>query len=118
MPRALDSLSLTLHAREKVGIVGRTGSGKSTIMGAIFRLFPLDGGQIVFGGVDIADVGLQQLRRQITIVPQDPILFSGPLRKNLDPCAERADDEIWHSLKRCSMDEFAAALEGGLDATV
>jgi len=56
--------------------------------------------------------------RQITIVPQDPILFSGPLRKNLDPCAERTDEELWHSIRRCSMEEVVSALEKGLDAPV
>lgn len=118
MPRALDNLNLTLESREKVGIVGRTGSGKSTIMGALFRLFPPDSGQISFCGMDIAEVGLQQLRRQITIVPQDPILFSGAIRRNLDPLGERTDGEVWQALRRCSMEEVVVGLEQGLDASV
>merc|ERR1719201_2036108 len=72
MPRALDKLSFRTAAREKVGIIGRTGSGKSTIMGALFRLFELEEGRILLGGVDITKVGIAMLRRTITIVPQDP----------------------------------------------
>lgn len=118
MAPALDNLSLRLRAREKVGIVGRTGSGKSTIMGALFRLFPLEQGRILIGGVDTATIGINLLRKQITIVPQDPILFSGDLRKNLDPVGVRSDDELWQALKRCSMAEMVEGLEGQLAARV
>jgi len=118
MPRALDGLTMNLKAKEKVGIVGRTGSGKSTVMGALFRLFELEEGSILFGGSDIASVGIGFLRKQITIVPQDPILFAGNLRKNLDPLAVRSDDQVWSALKRCSLHDMVNGLEGGLSALV
>jgi ABC-type multidrug transport system fused ATPase/permease subunit len=103
---------------EKVGIVGRTGSGKSTIMGAIFRLLELESGHILLGGVDVSTVGVGLLRRLVTIVPQDPILFSGELRKNLDPLNARTDDKIWSALTRCSLDSFVGGLDGGLAAHI
>jgi len=117
MPLALDGLSATFAPREKVGIVGRTGSGKSSIMGALFRLFGLERGRILLGGVDIATCGLGLLRQRITIVPQDPILFSGELRKNLDPLGTKSDDEVWAALTRCSLAELARS-GGGLASTV
>lgn len=118
LPPALNRFSASLRAQEKVGIVGRTGSGKSTIMGALFRLFRLEGGRILLGGVDIATCGLALLRTKVTIVPQDPILFSGELRKNLDPLAQRSDGELWDSLKRCSLADLVASMEGGLGTAV
>jgi ABC-type multidrug transport system fused ATPase/permease subunit len=118
LPRALDGVSARLGAMEKVGIVGRTGSGKSTIMGAIFRLLELESGHILLGGVDVSTVGVGLLRRLVTIVPQDPILFSGELRKNLDPLNARTDDKIWSALTRCSLDSFVGGLDGGLAAHI
>lgn len=118
MPLALDSLSMQLAAHEKIGIVGRTGSGKSTVMGALFRLTELEKGRIILSGVDITGVGIATLRRQITIVPQDPMLFSGDLRKNLDPVGTVADDEIWQALRRCGLDKLVEGLEGQLQGSV
>uniref|UniRef100_A0A7S4QNI1 ATP-dependent transporter ycf16 n=1 Tax=Alexandrium monilatum TaxID=311494 RepID=A0A7S4QNI1_9DINO len=112
MPRALDGLSVQLRPGERLGIVGRTGSGKSTVMGALFRLFPLEEGRIVLGGVDIQSVGLELLRRSITIVPQDPLLFAGSLRRNLDPLSSWPDEEVAAALARCGFS--AEAQEGGL----
>lgn len=118
MPRALDSLSLRLAPREKLGIVGRTGSGKSTVMGALFRLFPLEQGCVLLGGVDTSQIGIGLLRRQITIVPQDPVLFSGNLRRNLDPLEKCTDGALWDALRRSTLSELVEALPGGLDAHV
>jgi len=118
MPCALDCLSFRLRPLEKLGIVGRTGSGKSTIMSALLRLFPLEGGRVLLGGVDTAEVGLGLLRRRITIVPQDPILFSGELRRNLDPLESLGDAEIWSGLRRCGLAELVEGLPGGLGASV
>merc|ERR1719428_2622875 len=101
LPRALDCMSAAFCPREKAGIVGRTGSGKSTVMGTLFRLFDLESGTILIGGVDISKMGLKFLRQQITIVPQDPVLFSGSLRKNLDPLAICSDEDMWICLERC-----------------
>jgi ATP-binding cassette subfamily C (CFTR/MRP) protein 10 len=118
LPRALDGITAQLLAGEKIGIVGRTGSGKSTIMGTIFRLFEIEKGRILLGGQDISRIGLRALRRQITIVPQDPILFSGCLRQNLDPLGVRTDDELRSVLSRCYLDELMQGLNGGLSAAV
>jgi ABC-type multidrug transport system fused ATPase/permease subunit len=117
-PRALDCFSAAFEAREKIGIVGRTGSGKSTLVGVIFRLFDLEDGRVLLDGVDISEVGLAQLRGKITIVPQDPILFSGTLRKNLDPLGVRSDEAISQVLRQCSIMDLVSGMSGGLEATV
>merc|ERR1719215_976171 len=88
------------------------------IMGAIFRLVTLESGRILISGQDIAELGLNFLRRQVTIVPQDPILFEGGLKQNLDPEGQRSDADIWASLKRCSLSDFVMDLEGGIEAKV
>lgn len=77
--------------------MGRTGAGKSSIIQAIFRLANLDG-VIMIDGIDTNNLGLHDLRSRISIIPQDPVLFSGTLRYNLDPFDERSDDELWNSL--------------------
>lgn len=118
LPRALDGLSASFEPYENIGIVGRTGSGKSTVMGTLFRLFDLEDGKILFGGVDISKMGLKLLRQQITIVPQDPVLFSGSVRKNLDPLSTCSDDDIWSCLRRCFLTELVEGLAGGLEAQV
>lgn len=83
--------------QEKIGIVGRTGAGKSSIIQAIFRLADLNG-VIVIDGIETNNLGLHDLRNRISIIPQDPVLFSGTLRYNLDPFDERSDDELWSAL--------------------
>lgn len=93
----LTDVNIDVMAGEKVGIVGRTGAGKSSIIQALFRLAELDG-QILIDGVDTSVLGLHDLRKQISIIPQDPILFSGTLRFNLDPFDERTDEELWSAL--------------------
>jgi len=118
LPRALDGVTAKFFAMENVGIIGRTGSGKSTVMGALFRLFELEEGTILLGGTDIAKVGVGFLRKQITIVPQDPILFSGELRKNLDPIGTQSDAMLWSALERCSLNLLVKELEGQLGANV
>ncbi|CAE8665052.1 unnamed protein product [Polarella glacialis] len=118
LPLVIRGLSAQLRPKEKVGVVGRTGSGKSTLLSSLFRLVEPAGGRILIGGVDIAEVGLGLLRRRITIVPQDPLLFSGALRRNLDPTEERSDAEILEGLTRCGMQQIFSRLEGGLEAHV
>lgn len=110
----LKDISLTIRAREKIGIVGRTGAGKSSIIQALFRLANLDGA-IVIDGIETNTLGLHDLRSKISIIPQDPVLFSGTLRFNLDPFDERTDDELWSALSEVELKSVVAGLAGGLD---
>uniref|UniRef100_A0A8D0KTB9 ABC transporter domain-containing protein n=1 Tax=Strix occidentalis caurina TaxID=311401 RepID=A0A8D0KTB9_STROC len=94
LPNALDGVSFTVYPGEKVGIVGRTGSGKSTLFLALFRMLELKSGRILLDGVDSQMVGLEELRSRLAIIPQDPFLFSGSIRENLDPQGKRTDAEL------------------------
>ncbi|XP_017768863.1 PREDICTED: probable multidrug resistance-associated protein lethal(2)03659 [Nicrophorus vespilloides] len=94
----LKDVSLSIDAKEKIGIVGRTGSGKSSIIQSLFRLALIDGG-IEIDGIDTQDIDLSELRKHISIIPQDPVLFSGSLRYNLDPFGEATDTELWRALE-------------------
>lgn len=93
----LKQLTCEVRAGEKIGIVGRTGAGKSSILVALFQMARTEG-KIIIDGVDIDDIGLHELRRKMSIIPQDPMAFIGSLRKNLDPFDEHTDKEIWASL--------------------
>lgn len=93
----LRDITIDVKAGEKVGIVGRTGAGKSSIIQAMFRLAELDG-VILIDGIDTNQLGLHDLRTKISIIPQDPVLFSGTLRFNLDPFDERTEEELWGAL--------------------
>jgi len=99
----LKNVSLKINPREKVGIVGRTGAGKSSLTLAIFRALEADSGKILIDNVDIGMIGLQDLREAITIVPQDPTLFTGTIRTNLDPFQLYTDDEIFAALRRVQL---------------
>ncbi|CAL8093847.1 unnamed protein product [Calicophoron daubneyi] len=105
----LKSLNLIVKPGEKIGVVGRTGAGKSTLTLALFRLIEAAGGRILIDGVDIGKIGLHDLRSKITIIPQDPVIFSGTLRFNLDPANERSDGELWAALEGAHMKEFIEA---------
>jgi ABC-type multidrug transport system fused ATPase/permease subunit len=94
MPLALDRVSFNLAAGAKVGIVGPTGSGKSSILVALFRLIQTSHGSIIVDGISAADVGVDAFRRQIAIIPQTPALFEGTLRMNLDPFDEFTDPQV------------------------
>lgn len=97
----LKSINLSIQPGEKVGIVGRTGAGKSSIIQAIFRLAQNEG-VVKIDDVDILSIGLHDLRKNISIIPQDPILFSGTMRENIDPFQEKSDDELWRALDQVS----------------
>jgi len=99
LPLVLKGLSMEVQGGERVGIVGRTGAGKSSIMSALFRLTELSGGSIKIDGIDISTVGLHDLRSRLAIIPQDPALFKGTIRSNLDPFNEHNDLELWSALR-------------------
>ena len=106
MDLVLRKLSFDVHSGEKIGIVGRTGAGKSTISMALSRLVELSGGSITIDGIDIAKIGLNQLRQNITFIPQDPCLFTGSLRYNIDPFGNISDDEILQLAERAGLQEI------------
>lgn len=118
LPLVLNGLSFSVRAGEKIGIVGRTGSGKSSILLALLRIVELDSGAILIDDVDIANVGLELLRSRITIIPQDPTLFSGSLRANLDPFARHSDAELWQALQLAQLDRYVGEQPGKLDFVI
>ena len=101
-PLALTHISLTIQPAEKVGIVGRTGAGKSSFIQTLFRMGTLVDGDIHIDNINIANVGLDDVRRRISIIPQDPVLFTGTMRSNLDQFGDYSDAEIWHALEQVS----------------
>uniref|UniRef100_A0A914X2S6 ABC-type glutathione-S-conjugate transporter n=1 Tax=Plectus sambesii TaxID=2011161 RepID=A0A914X2S6_9BILA len=103
----LKQVSVEINGGEKVGIVGRTGAGKSSLTLALFRIVESAEGSIEIDGVDIASIGLHDLRNSLTIIPQDPVLFSGSLRMNLDPFGNYSDSELWTALERAHLKPFA-----------
>ncbi|KAG0245229.1 hypothetical protein BGW41_002698 [Actinomortierella wolfii] len=102
-PPVIRGVSFHVNPREKIGIVGRTGAGKSTLAVAFFRFMELAGGKITIDGLDISTLGLHDLRSALTIIPQDPVLFMGTIRSNLDPFGEHTDSELWAALKRAHL---------------
>uniref|UniRef100_A0A8D1I5Q9 ABC-type glutathione-S-conjugate transporter n=2 Tax=Sus scrofa TaxID=9823 RepID=A0A8D1I5Q9_PIG len=114
LPLAVRGVSFKIHAGEKVGIVGRTGAGKSSLAGGLLRLLEAAEGGIWIDGVPIAQVGLHTLRSRITIIPQDPILFPGSLRMNLDMLQEHTDEAIWAALETVQLRAVVATLPGQL----
>uniref|UniRef100_G1TVN1 Multidrug resistance-associated protein 1 n=1 Tax=Oryctolagus cuniculus TaxID=9986 RepID=G1TVN1_RABIT len=111
----LKHINVTIDGGEKVGIVGRTGAGKSSLTLGLFRINESAEGEIIIDGVNIAKIGLHDLRFKITIIPQDPVLFSGSLRMNLDPFSRYSDEEVWTSLELAHLKEFVSALPDKLN---
>lgn len=115
---ALRSMSISVEAGMKVGIVGRTGAGKSTILQTLFRLVELEEGRILIDGQDIRQVGLHKVRTNIGFIPQTPFLMRGTVRENLDPFENYTDEQVNSVLKQTQLYDYVQSLEGGLKATV
>nr|KAJ3421673.1 hypothetical protein HK105_002724 [Polyrhizophydium stewartii] len=118
LPLVLKSVSFSIRNKEKIGVVGRTGSGKSSLMQVLFRMVEPASGAIVVDGITTSELGLKDLRSGLGIIPQDPVLFSGTFRRNLDPFGEHTDAELWDALERANIKAKVAESNSGLDGEV
>ncbi|GAU35883.1 hypothetical protein TSUD_383750 [Trifolium subterraneum] len=118
LPPVLHGISFTIFPTDKVGIVGRTGAGKSSMLNALFRIVELEKGRILIDDRDIAKFGLADLRKVLGIIPQSPVLFSGTVRFNLDPFTEHNDADLWEALERAHLKDVIRRNSLGLDAEV
>lgn len=114
----LHGISCDIDTTEKIGIVGRTGAGKSSLTNCLFRIIEAAEGRILIDDIDISTIGLHDLRNRLTIIPQDPVLFSGTLRMNLDPFNRFSDEEIWRVLELSHLKGYVAGLQEGLQHEV
>nr|XP_037287363.1 multidrug resistance-associated protein 7-like [Rhipicephalus microplus] len=125
LPAALSGVSFEAAKGCKVGIVGRTGAGKSSLLQALFRLTPVESGQIYIDGIDVLRVNPKEVRSRLAAIPQDPFVFSGSVRDNVDPRGLHSDSQIWRALDRCqlgrtvrSLCNNSAAAGTGLEASL
>ncbi|CAH3029935.1 unnamed protein product, partial [Porites evermanni] len=127
LPRALRGVTFSTYAGEKLGIVGRTGSGKSSLFQVLFRMVNRFEGAVLLDGISLASVPLNILRSRLAIIPQDAFLFSGGVRNNLDPWGKHSDSQLWTVFDRCHLEHAVRQLAissllyispGGLDADV
>ena len=114
----MKGVNLSVNPHEKVGIVGRTGAGKSTMMIALFRITDLCEGSIEIDGIDLAKLGLEDVRRALCIIPQDPVLFSASVRFNIDPFNESSDEDIWSVLEQVELKDVIDNMPRKLDDDV
>ncbi|XP_069558741.1 ATP-binding cassette sub-family C member 4-like [Brachyistius frenatus] len=116
-PLVLKNLTVVFTAREKVGIVGRTGAGKSSLISALFRLAEPEG-RIMIDGFLTSEIGLHTLRQKMSIIPQDPVLFTGTMRKNLDPFRQHTDEDLWNALQEVQMKAVVEELPNKLETVL
>uniref|UniRef100_A0A671US81 Multidrug resistance-associated protein 4-like n=1 Tax=Sparus aurata TaxID=8175 RepID=A0A671US81_SPAAU len=116
-PLVLQSMKAMFRPKEKVGIVGRTGAGKSSLVSALFRLAEPQG-KIYIDGVLTSEIGLHDLRQKMSIIPQDPVLFTGTMRKNLDPFNQHTDEELWNALQEVQLKSAVEELPGKLETVL
>ena len=117
LPLVLKNLSFSIEPSEKIGVVGRTGAGKSSLISVLFRLGEPHG-VITVDGVESKTIGLHCLRKKMSIIPQDPVLFSGTMRYNLDPFDEYTDSQLWQVLEQVQLKSSVQQLEGQLEGEV
>jgi len=117
-PPVLKGITFSIRTGEKIGVVGRTGAGKSSLIVALYRLANISKGKIHVDSIDCSRVKLRKLRRSMAIIPQEPVMFSGTLRSNLDPFNEHKDEELMDVLNKCLLGSMLAANEDGLYAKV
>uniref|UniRef100_T1JTT6 Uncharacterized protein n=1 Tax=Tetranychus urticae TaxID=32264 RepID=T1JTT6_TETUR len=110
----LKNITITIQSGEKIGVVGRTGAGKSSLLSCLFRIVEFDG-SLEIDGINIQEIGLHDLRRKVSIIPQEPILFAGTVRTNLDPFTEHKDAELWEALDDVQLKETVLELHDHLD---
>ncbi|KAG8390054.1 hypothetical protein BUALT_Bualt01G0043500 [Buddleja alternifolia] len=118
MPFVLRGLTCTFFGGKRTGIVGRTGSGKSTLIQTLFRIVEPTHGQISIDGINILSIGLHDLRSRLSIIPQDPTMFEGTVRSNLDPLEEYTDEQIWEALDKCQLGDEVRKKAGKLNSSV
>lgn len=118
LPVVLHSVTCKFPGGNKIGIVGRTGSGKSTLIQALFRMIEPAGGKIIIDNIDISTIGLHDIRSRLSIIPQDPTLLEGTIRGNLDPLEEHSDQEIWQALDKSQLGDVIRQKEQKLDTPV
>jgi ABC-type multidrug transport system fused ATPase/permease subunit len=118
LPLVLKGASAFFGAGRRVGIIGKTGAGKSTLFQAFYRMLHVHSGRVLYGGLDVASLPVREARTLFTIIPQDPHVFAGTLRFNLDRLGEHDDARLWEALRLAELEQFVRDLPGGLDAPV
>jgi ATP-binding cassette subfamily C (CFTR/MRP) protein 10 len=118
LPPVLKGINVHIHGGQHIGICGRTGSGKSSLYEALFRMRKYTSGQVLIDGIDISDIPLNRLRSSLCIIPQQPILIKGTIRGNLDPFNRKSDEQVWDALRKCGLESKVLKLENQLDSQV